>query len=293
MSLRIGLIGLDTSHVMSFAEILNKGQVPGGQIVCGVPAASPDMPVSINRVAGFTKRLQDEYGVAILDSPAAVAAQADLVFITAVDGRAHRRQFAEIAKFKKPVFIDKPFAVTVADAQAIADLAAEHNVPVVSCSGLRYVEALRTTADHGRILGLDVYGPLDFQPPTPGYFWYGIHGIEMIVATLGVGCRRVHVTATDDYDLVTFAWSDGRSAFYRGLRKAHWQFGAVVHHQKTSRQVDAAAAKRSPTVCMLEAILRTLPAGKSDVPVAETLEIVRIICAANQSRETGQPVAVG
>jgi hypothetical protein len=138
-----------------------------------------------------------------------------------------------------------------------------------------------------------VYGPLDFQPPTPGYFWYGIHAFEMIVATLGVGCRRVNVTATDDYDLVTFEWTDGRSAFYRGLRKAHWQFGAVIHQQKSSRHVGAAAAKRSPTVCMLEAILRSLPAGKPAVPVAETLEIVRVICAANQSRETGQPVTVG
>ena len=294
MSIKVGLIGLDTSHVTSFAEILKTQQVPGAQIVCGFPGGSPDFDLSINRVAGFTKRLQEEFGVTMVTSPAAVAEQSDVVFITSVDGRVHWRQFEEIVKFKKPTFIDKPFTTTVADARAIIDLAAKYGVPLMSCSGLRYVDifqaALTGDADQGQIVGIDTYGPMEVHPSQPGLFWYGIHCIEMIVAALGVGCQRAHVVATDKYDLVTLQWADGRSATYRGSRQAHNKFGAIIHREKGVRQIDVGAAKRPMTVCMLEAILQSLPVGKTAVPVAETLEIVRIICAANESRKTGQPV---
>ena len=294
MSIKVGLIGLDTSHVTAFAEIFKTQQVPGAQVVCGFPGGSPDFDLSINRVAGYTKRLTEEFGVTILASPAAVAEQADLVFLTSVDGRVHYRQFAEIVKFKKPTFIDKPFTTTIADAQAIIDLSAKTGVPIMSASALRYVDnfqaALTGDADQGRIVGIDTYGPMELHDSQPGLFWYGIHGIEMIVAALGVGCRRVQAMTTDEVDLISFQWSDGRSATYRGSRKAHNKFGAVVHRQKVARQIDVGAAKRPMTVCLLEAILRTLPAGKTDVPVAETLEIVRVICAANESRKTGHAV---
>ena len=43
--------------------------------------------------------------------------------------------------------------------------------------------------------------------------------------------------------------------------------------QKVARQIDVGLAKRPMTLCMLEAIIRSLTAGKPDVPVAETLEI--------------------
>ena len=41
---------------------------------------------------------------------------------------------------------------------------------------------------------------------------------------------------------------------------------------------------------MLDAIMRTLPNGKTDIEPADTLEIVRLIEAANLSRQNGQSV---
>jgi hypothetical protein len=43
---------------------------------------------------------------------------------------------------------------------------------------------------------------------------------------------------------------------------------------------------------MLEAILRSLPQGKSDVPADEMLDTIRIIEAANKARETGRVTKV-
>ena len=165
--LKIGLIGLDTSHVEGFASLLhddkNPDHVPGGRIVAGFPGGSADFPLSASRVGGYTQKLRDEHQVAMLGSPREVAAGVDAILHTTVDGRIHRQQFAEIASFRKPVFLDKPFAVTSQDARAIAALARENGTPLFSSSSLRFAGALQTAlADQqaGRIFGADFFGPL-------------------------------------------------------------------------------------------------------------------------------------
>src|SRR5688572_3464341 len=102
--LKIGLVGLDTSHVTAFAGLLNDPKhphhVPGGSIVAAFPGGSPDMELSRSRVEGFTKTLREKFGVEMKETPEAVAEGVDLLFITSVDGRVHREQFERTVKFK-------------------------------------------------------------------------------------------------------------------------------------------------------------------------------------------------
>ena len=61
--LRAGIIGLDTSHVIAFTSLLNKpksGKVEV-KVVAGFPGGSPDLPASRDRVAKFTKEMQDQW----------------------------------------------------------------------------------------------------------------------------------------------------------------------------------------------------------------------------------------
>jgi predicted dehydrogenase len=298
--LNIGLIGLDTSHVEAFSRLMNvesdPAHIPGVKVVVGFPGGSPDFDLSINRVEGFTKKLRDELGVDIVDSPEAVAERSDLVFITAVDGRVHRELFEKIVSFGRPTFIDKPFTVGVEDAKAILKRASESAVPVMSCSALRYADNYQQALNAGdgrcAILGCDVYGPMDIHPPMPGLYWYGCHTVEMIVAALGAGAKRVRATSTKNTDLVTVEWADGRVASIRGLREAHGKFGAVLHRKDSPTFVDISANQRPLYAGMLEAILRSLPEGRSDIPAEEMLTVVKILDAANESRRTGETVNV-
>src|SRR4051812_24165385 len=109
MSIRVGLIGLDTSHVVAFTKVLNDAanpeHIPGARVVAGWPGGSPDFQLSVGRVQKFMQQLREEHGVKILDTPEAVAEQSDLICITAVDGRVHRELFERVAKFGKPTFI--------------------------------------------------------------------------------------------------------------------------------------------------------------------------------------------
>ena len=294
---RIGMIGLDTSHVEAFAQILNdpnhSHHIPGGRIMAAWPGGSPDFEISISRVEGYTNMLRDDFGVDILESPEAVAEQSDLVFIETIDGRVHLDLFKRVVPYGKPVFIDKPLSTGLADAQAILSLAWDHGVPVMSCSALRYADSLQAALaddEQGAITGCDVFGPMVIAPPLPGLYWYGIHSVEMLVTALGTGCRQVQVTKNENSDIVICEWNDGRIGVIRGLRNSHSQFGLTLHREKGAKAVDVQAGERPWYVSMLDAVMRSLPEGRSDIPDDQMLEVIRIMDAANESRESGQPV---
>jgi predicted dehydrogenase len=297
-TLKIGFVGLDTSHVSAFAKMLNdpanEFHVAGGTVVVGYPGGSKDFPMSINRVEGFTRELRDQWKASIVDSPEAVAEQSDLVFIMSVDGRVHLDQFKRIAPFKKPVFIDKPFTTSSEQASEILKLAKDAGIAVMSCSSLRYSQGLCEALAKGRqdIIGCDVYGPMNEEPALPGLFWYGCHSIEMLVTVFGVGCAEVHCVRTTGADLLTAVWKDGRVASMRGLRGAHTKFGATLHRATGPQHIDCSAG-RPYYAGLLQAIMSNLPENRSAVPADEMLHVIQIIEAANTSRDHGgEPVSV-
>src|SRR5918993_3014655 len=290
--LRIGLVGLDTSHVIVFSKCFNKpghaDHVAGGRVVAGFPGGSPDFELSRSRVGKFTEQVREDFGVAIADAPEAVAEACDLVFITAADGRTHLDYVRKTISARKPTFIDKPLAVTSVDAREIMRLGEQHHVPIMSASSLRYAPALLEALGDdalGPIAGVDVFGPMPIEPTQGGLFWYGIHTVDMLNRAMGGGCREVRTTTSANHDAVAATWSDGRVATLHGLRDAHGKFGLTIHRDKGFQFVDAyAGAKRSAYAAMLDAVMRSLPQGKSDVEPKETLEIIRLIEAANESR---------
>jgi predicted dehydrogenase len=297
--IKIGMVGLDTSHVVAFTKLLNDPKnefhIPGGKVVAAFPGGSPDFDLSANRIEGFTKQLHDEFGVRIVDSVEAVAEECDAIMLESVDGRVHLPQFQILAPYGKPVFIDKPMTVSLRDAEAIVGLAKRHRVPLMSASSLRFAEPLQIAlADEtkGSIFGVDTYGPMAIVPTQPGYFWYGIHSIEMLFASMQGRPQQVSVTTNDDHDLITSVWDDGRIGTVRGNRKGNNGFGALIHRQKGTQYVDAKAAKPY-YASILERIMKMFHGGESAVDVEESLAIIRFIEAANVSRTTGKAINFG
>jgi len=241
-------------------------------------------------VSGFTTQLQEEFGVLIVESPEQVAESCDAILLESVDGRVHLEQFRKIAPFGKPVFIDKPFAVSISDAVEIVKLAEQYAVPIMSCSALRYAEGLKQAildGQKGEIIGADTYGPMALQPTQPGYFWYGIHSVEMLYAILGNGCISVSVTTAEDHDIITGLWEDGRIGTVRGNRKGNNTFGALIHREQGTDFVDVYANPKPYYASLLEQVMLMMQSGKSQLDLKETLQIIRFIEKANESKRTG------
>ena len=94
--LKVGIIGLDTSHVTAFTKLLNDDKapnhVPGARVIAAFKGGSPDIKSSADRVEGFTRELKEKYNVEIVDTIEALCAKVDCVLLESVDGRPHLEQ---------------------------------------------------------------------------------------------------------------------------------------------------------------------------------------------------------
>src|ERR1043166_982286 len=80
-TLKLGIIGLDTSHVIRFSELLNdpgrKDRVPGAVIVAAYKGGSPTVPESADRIEAFTKEATTKYHVELMPDIPALCARVD------------------------------------------------------------------------------------------------------------------------------------------------------------------------------------------------------------------------
>lgn len=292
--LRAGIVGCDTSHVKAFTDLFNDPRAEGDIALVKVVAAFPggsDIPASRDRVAGYTRDLR-EMGVKIVESIPLLLEEVDVVLLESVDGRPHLEQARLILEARKPVFIDKPFAGSLADAIAIADLAAKLGVPCFSSSSLRFspgILGMRADERVGQVMGCDAWGPCSLEPTHPDLFWYGVHGVEILFTVMGTGCERVTRVQTDDAELVAGVWKGGRIGTFRGIRKGASGYGATVFGTKGIAPSGGYTGYKP----LVEEIARFFRTGKAPVSLEETVEIFAFMEAADESkRQGGAPVAL-
>src|SRR5262249_32567738 len=291
--IRAGWIGLDTSHVPAFAKFFNNpkatGEVANIKVVVGYPGGT-DIPASRDRVGKFTDQLR-EMKIEIVDSIPELLKRVDVVLLESVDGRIHLQEAIPVIKAGKPLWIDKPVAGSLADAIVIYELAKKHNVPCFSASSLRFnpgLEAILKDEKIGSPVGAATWGSCSYSPGTPDMFFYGIHGIEPLFVLMGRGCETVSRVQTDDTDIVTGVWKDGRIGTYRGIRSAAAGSGAIVYGKKAIAEPPKGDGGYA---ALCEEIARFFKSGKAPVSADETIEIFTFMEAADESkRQGGAPV---
>ncbi|MSU64999.1 MAG: gfo/Idh/MocA family oxidoreductase [Opitutus sp.] len=293
--LRIGIVGLDTSHVVQFTGVLNdvanKNHLAGARIVGAFRGGSPDIEASASRIDGFTKEVVEKYGVKLYDSIEELARNVDAIMIESNDGRVHLDQAKRALPFHKPLFIDKPFASSLRDAIEIFRLAKQAGVPVFTSSSLRYSAGMATfrRPEIGTLVGALAYGPAAIESHHPDLFWYGIHATESLFVAMGRGCERVTRTHTAETDVVTGVWSDGRVGTVRGMRGVKAEYGIVAFGTKgvVEGKLDGAYA------ALLKEVLGFFRTGIAPVFPAEAIEIYAFMEAADESkRRGGSPVTI-
>lgn len=290
---RLGMIGLDTSHVIAFTKIINNPDNNYGcRVVVGYAGGSPDIYDSYTRVEKFTKQIQDELGVEIVDSIEELCEKVDGVLLESVDGRPHLEQVKPVIAAGKPVFIDKPMAGNLADVIEIFRLAKENNVPCWSSSSLRFAPdtiGARSNKDIGKVLGCASYGPCTLEEHHPDLYWYGIHGVEALFTIMGTGCETVTRVHTEDTDMVVGVWKDGRIGTFRGLRSGKRSYGATVFGSESIAQAGGSGGYKP----LIDEIIKFFKTGKVPVPAEETIEMFAFMSAADESKaKGGVPVSI-
>lgn len=287
--IKIGIIGLDTSHAPAFTKLFNaenpKPELAGFKVVAAYPYGSRDIKSSMDRIPGYIEQVK-ELGVEIVDSIEALLQKVDVVLLETNDGKPHLEQARAVFKAKKPVFIDKPVAGSFKDAIAIYQEAEAARVPIFSSSSLRYqknVHAVRHENKIGKVLSCDAFSPATLEPSHPDLFWYGIHGVEILFTAMGAGCESVTRFSTPDAEVVVGTWKDGRIGTFRGMRSGKSDYGGTAFGTEGNLFFGPFEGYE-PLAVKIAEFFKT---GLSPVDSAETLEIYAFMEAADVSKNKG------
>lgn len=292
--IRIGIIGLDTSHATNFTKILNVGpknpadapKLAGMKVVAAYAPGSKDIPESYERVPEYTEAVK-KMGVEIVDTIEALLPKVDAILLETNDGKMHLEQVRPVFKSKKPVFIDKPVAATLEDCIRIYDEAAASGTPIFSASALRYGTGTQEARGGkvGVVKSVETYSPAKTEKSHVDLFWYGIHGVESAFTAIGKGAVSVkRGTTADGLIQVTGEWTGGRTGIFRESNTTDRKgYGGTAKGEKGELAIGTFDGYE-PLLIAVGDFFRT---GKAPVSVEETMEIYAFMEAADESKRRG------
>jgi predicted dehydrogenase len=284
-ALKIGIIGLDTSHSPAFAKYFNTDTSGKFRVVAAYPHGSADIESSVSRIPKYTAEVKT-YGVEIVDSIKSLLQRVDVVLLETNDGRLHREQAFQVIEAGKPMFIDKPVAASFADVKAIYSKANAASVPIFSASSLRYMKTCQQVRYEnvvGKVLGADSFSPATIEPHHPDLFWYGIHGVEILFTVMGPGCESVTRFHQNNVDVVVGLWGDGRIGTFRGTREGKHEYGGTAYGSDGNLVLGPFNGYDD----LSGRIAEFFTSKKSPIDPRETLEIYAFMEAADESKRTG------
>ncbi|MET0422730.1 MAG: Gfo/Idh/MocA family oxidoreductase, partial [Actinoplanes sp.] len=196
--MRIGVIGTENTHVDQIVEYLNVRQLAGGTRVVALSGGPGE------RNDGLQARGRIER---IVDEPTELLGLVDAVVITDRHGGLHREHALPFLAEGLPVWVDKPLACGLADAEAIVVAAREHDAVLTSYSALRWIPDTDDLA--GRAAGLGetqavvTTGPADPAGPYGGIWFYGIHPVDVALRLAPGPVGEVRVERAGDTVVAT------------------------------------------------------------------------------------------
>ena len=302
---RVGILGFDSYQALAFTQLYHKPpddnpDLLGIRVVSAWPGGSPDWDETLEDIERWKPRLIDQ-GVKIVDSADEVLADCDAVMIMSIDGRAHLELARRALAAKKPTYIGRPMAASLDDVVEMFQLAETHKTPLFSCSQHRYSPGfigMRNHPEVGKVLGCTVYGGCPEVPFHPDLFGHGIHSIETLITIMGPGVVAVTRTHTEDADLVTAKWKDGRIGTYRGIRDGKVQYSALVFGDQgiaPAGQYGYAApvagvvpkGRYKGYEGVATEMAKFYKTRSSPIPPSETIELFAVLEAARQSKQQG------
>ncbi|MFW5866373.1 MAG: Gfo/Idh/MocA family protein [Armatimonadota bacterium] len=276
--IKLGIVSLESTHVDAFCRTFNSDSSEPTHLEGAVVAALCNQDDDPARIA----TLQQEWGIeVIVERPRDLLGLVDAALICSRDGSRHYEQAAPFLEEGMPVFVDKPFALNLDDAQDMLGLALSTGAPVMSASGLRYaeeIEAALNEIDDEEIVHANLIGPGEL-------FFYGIHLTDVLNAAMGPGIEAVSNVGEVEFDLISVTYGDGRSASLQLLRDP------APRHQGTFFAADRTARfeihAHTFYMRMMRQFLAMIETGEPPIAYEDMLEAIIVLLAAKRSQEQG------
>ena len=290
--LRIGIIGLDSSHTVEFTRRFQAPDCPPDQRVAGVTVTRcMRFETPFQDRAGLDGRQQEleGWGVEVTEDFDTAVAGADAVLIEINDPSLHLEYVRRCAGLGVPLFLDKPLAQDLAAGLEIARVAAEHDLRVCSASSLRFAAGLHDAcAALPAPRHVTTFGPINRAAAGSSIVWYGVHAVEMLVRAIGRGASMVSTHRWDEDAVLVVEYADGRTGVVELF--AGGGYGGVLRsgHDVVPYTVDHAGIYPA----LLTELVPFLAGGASPVPLEDAVEVIAILDAAERSSQAGGAAAM-
>lgn len=286
--IEVGIVGTNTSHAKVFAGLLNgvDGQPPRveGARVTGVWSSGKE------GLSGFhtgAADLAEAFQISqVVADPTDLIDTVDLALILddLGGGTLHPELAKPFLEAGVPTYIDKPMALTLAEAGDLFELAAVHGTPLMSCSALRFATELDSFRPEavGELSTLISIGPGD-------WYNYGIHAVEAALAVRGPGAESVRRFSSEDRDITVIEDRSGPRIVIGTLRDATVPFHLTGYGTRGVVQSTIEDYQGFYANTMAAAV-RMAGTGISPIDRTTTTEVLAILAAGERSAVTGRSV---
>ncbi len=279
--IKIAMIGIDTSHTVKFAKKM---------IGTGLKAVSClSFPTAFKDKSGIRPRNKEmeDLGVFVTNDFDQAVADCDGIMIEINDPALHLEYFERCAELGKPVFLDKPLADNIANGKKIAKIAEEKQIKWFSCSSLRYDVALVDAVKKMPLVqACMVWGPLGSAPRGSSTVWYGVHAFEMLHKIMGRGAVVVQVIKSLNGQTAHVDYADGRRGLV-DLTLGAYRYGGILRNHQDQEIFFSVAPGGGYYDGLMNQITNFFKNGSTDLEVADTLEIMGMLDAAERSIHSG------
>lgn len=267
---RVGLVGIENSHAEHILRHLGRDEAPPLRATA-IVAGDPERTARLAEL-GRVER--------VVDDVRALVGEVDAVIITTRDGATHRDLAVPFLAAGVPVWVDKPFATTRADAEAMVAGAARGGALLTSSSTLRWLPDADAVAAAllgiGPVRRLTVSGPADPDGPFGGLFFYGIHHADLAQRLAPGEPGDLQVAAHDRGFVARYRSGEIEVAldFVRPDLEVPFRVTAEGAQGSIDREIVVGGDYVRPA---LQAFGRMLATRSVEVPTAEMLAAVAVI----------------
>ena len=183
---KIAILGCENSHANAFLKLIKEGKYPSFEVI-GVYSNEPEA----------AKKLNEEFGVAVMDNYSDAVGQVDGIMITARHGDNHFKYAKPYIESGIPMFIDKPITCSEEDAVEFMRLAREKKIRLCggsTCASLKETLELADAVANktlGEVRGGSVVSPVYPDSPYGGFFFYAEHLVDVMTKIFGEGAKEV------------------------------------------------------------------------------------------------------
>lgn len=201
---RIAILGCENSHADTFLNFIYNTDSYRDVEVVGVYSNEPEA----------AKKLNEKYGVKVLENYADAVGMVDGLIVTARHGDLHYEYARPYIDSGVPMFIDKPVTIKEGEAVEFMKELKARGISVVGGSSLKHdvgvkeLKKERERDEDGRTLGGFVRAPLDMVNNYGGFYFYAPHLVEVVSEVFGRYPHSVEAKTDKDITRVKFNYAD-------------------------------------------------------------------------------------